>query len=136
MQIAETMASLILNNFLSFWKILRSVCETDQNPAGVVFSSEGDQMVTLQVSLGDCQSDPAVQIVTVGVPTLNAQVDDGQLDLTWTGDGYHLQERGDLQPATAWTATSATVTQINSDCSTTQPLGSTVKYYRLSQVAP
>jgi uncharacterized repeat protein (TIGR01451 family) len=109
---------------------------TNQNPAGVVFTNQGDQMVTLQVSLGDCPSDPAVQIVTVGVPTLNAQVVDGQLVLSWKGDGYHLQEAGVLQPGTAWSATSATVTQIDSDYATTLPLNSNAKYYRLSQVAP
>jgi uncharacterized repeat protein (TIGR01451 family) len=109
---------------------------TNQNPAGVVFTNQGDQMVTLQVSLGDCPSDPAVQIVTVGVPTLNAQLVDGQLVLSWQGNGYHLQERGDLQPGTSWSATTATVTQIDSDYATTLPLNSNAKYYRLSQVAP
>jgi hypothetical protein len=109
---------------------------TAQNPAGVVFASDGDNMVSLQVSLGDCPSDPAVHIVTAGVPSLNAQVIDGQLLLSWQGNGYHLQERADLQPGTAWSATSATVTQIDSDYATTLPLNSNAKYYRLSQVAP
>jgi uncharacterized repeat protein (TIGR01451 family) len=109
---------------------------TDQNPAGVVFSTPGDQMVTLQVTLGGCESDTAVQIVTAGLPTLNADVVDGQLVLSWVGDGYHLQARGDLQPATAWSAVSATVTQIDSDCAVSLPLGGNVEFYRLSQVAP
>ena len=110
---------------------------TDQNPTGVVFAGQGDQLVSLQVSLGDCPSDPAVQIVTVGVPTLNAQLDDGQLVLTWQGNGYHLQERGDLQPGTSWAATtSATVTQVGSDFTATLPLPGNTTFYRLSQVAP
>jgi uncharacterized repeat protein (TIGR01451 family) len=110
---------------------------TDQNPVGVVFASEGNQLVTLQVSLGGCTSDPAVQIVTVGVPILNAQVLDGQLVLSWSGGGYHLQERGDLQPGTSWTATAdATVTQVDSDFTATLPLPGNTIFYRLSQVAP
>jgi hypothetical protein len=108
---------------------------TDQNPTGVVFAAQGDQLVTLQVSLGDCASDPAVQIVTVGVPTLNVLVDDGQLVLSWSGGGYHLQERGDLQPGTSWAeTTSATVTQVDSDFTATLPLPSNTIFYRLSQV--
>ena len=110
---------------------------TDQNPAGVVFATDGDQLVTLQVSLGDCPSDPAMQIITVGVPTLNAQVVDDQLVLSWRGNGYHLQERGDLQAGTLWTATtSATVTQLDSDFTATIPLPISTIFYRLSQLAP
>jgi len=109
---------------------------TDENPAGVIFNTPGDQMVTLQVSLGDCPSDPAVQVLTVGVPTLNAQVVDGQLVLTWQGDGYHLQQSTSLQTATAWSATTATISQINSDCSVTLPVDGNATFYRLSQVAP
>jgi uncharacterized repeat protein (TIGR01451 family) len=109
---------------------------TAQNPTGVIFASDGDKMVTLQVSLGGCQSDPAVQILTVGVPSLNAEVLGGQLLLSWQGNGYHLQERGDLQSGTPWTATSATVTQVDSDYSVTLPLDGNAKFYRLSQVAP
>ncbi len=109
---------------------------TNQNPSAVVFAASGDQMVSLQVSLGDCPSDPAVQVVTVGVPILNAQVVDGQLVLSWEGDGYHLQERGDWHSGTTWSATAAAVTQIDSECAVTLPLDSSEKYYRLSQVAP
>jgi hypothetical protein len=75
-------------------------------------------------------------MITVGVPALNAQIVDGQLVLSWDGDGYHLQEAGDLQPGTAWTATAATVAQVDSDYATTVTLGNGTKFYRLSQVAP
>ena len=93
-------------------------------------------MVTLQVSLGACPSDPAVQIITVGVPLLSAEVSNGQFVLSWQGNGYHLQERGDLQPGTPWTATSGTVTQVESDYGIALPADNSEKYYRLSQVAP
>ena len=122
--------------FWDFGSDATPATSTAQNPAGVVFATDGDKMVSLQVSLDACPSDPAVHIITAGVPTLSAQVADGQLQLSWQGNGYYLQERADLQPGTAWSATSATVTQIDSDYATTLPLNSNAKYYRLSQVAP
>ncbi len=110
---------------------------TDQNPANVVFPDQGPQMVTLQVSLGDCMSDPAVQIITVGIPLLTAELDDnGNLVLSWQGTGYHLQQRADLQPGTPWTATTATVNQMDSSFSAAIPLSANATYYRLSQVPP
>jgi hypothetical protein len=109
---------------------------TAQNPTGVVFATEGDKLVSLQVSLGGCQTEPAVQILHVGIPSLTAEMVDGQLVLSWEGAGFHLQERTDLQPATSWTASSATVTQVGSSYAATPTIDSVAKFYRLSQVAP
>ena len=109
---------------------------TAQNPTGVVFATDGDKLVGLQVSLGSCQTEPAVQIVHVGVPSLTTDMVDGQLVLSWQGSGYHLQERTGLQPGTPWSATSATVTQVESSYAATPVMDSATKFYRLSQVAP
>ncbi|HTY85835.1 MAG TPA: hypothetical protein VMB80_00095 [Candidatus Acidoferrum sp.] len=110
---------------------------TEQNPSNVVFATEGDKLVLLEVTIGDCTSDPAMQVVTVGVPTLNAQVIDDQLMLSWSGAGYHLQETGDLQSGSAWTATtSATVSQFDSHFTATLPIPGNNTFYRLSQVSP
>lgn len=109
---------------------------TDQNPTGVVFASGGNHLVTLQVSLGGCQSDPAVRAVYAGVPVLNARRTGDQLSLYWQGDGFHLQETGDLRPGTTWMASSVTNAPVGAYYSALAPIGSGTRFYRLSQVPP
>lgn len=107
---------------------------SDQNPSSVVFASAGNHIVTLQVTLGGCTSDPAVGVVHAGLPALSATFSNGQLGLSWQGNGFHLQETDSLNPA-QWTATSAIPTHSGSSFFVAIPL-SGAKYYRLSQVAP
>ncbi len=109
---------------------------TNPNPTGVVFASGGNHQVTLQVSLGGCQSDPAFRVLYAGEPVLNAQPAGSQLSLYWQGDGFHLQETAALNPGTTWMASSVTNAQFGSYFSATAPIGSGTRFYRLSQVAP
>jgi uncharacterized repeat protein (TIGR01451 family) len=109
---------------------------TNQNPTGVVFASGGDHLVALQVSLGGCQSDPAIRVLYAGAPVLNAQCIGNQLSLYWQGDGFHLQETAALGPGTPWMASSVTNAQAGSYFSAIVPIGSGTRFYRLSQVAP
>jgi len=110
---------------------------TSQNPTGVVFGAGGEEAVSLQVSLGGCQSDPATQLIYVGQPVLNAQMtDDGQFGLSWEGLSYHLQERSDLKPGTLWVSSGVVPTQVGSSYAITLPVTASAKFYRLSQVAP
>jgi uncharacterized repeat protein (TIGR01451 family) len=109
---------------------------TNPNPAGVVFASGGNHLVTLQVILDGCQSDPAVRVLYAGVPVLNARRVGNQLSLSWQGDGFHLQETAALNPETPWMASGVTNAQVDSYFSATAPIGSGTKFYRLSQMAP
>lgn len=120
----------------SFGSDATPTTSTSQNPTGVTFGSDGNKIVMLQVSLGGCTSDSAVQVIAAGVPVLRAWLDNGQLVLSWSGNGYHLQERGDLKPATAWSATSGTLTQAGAEFTVALPLSGAEKYFRLSQVPP
>ena len=109
---------------------------TNQNPTGVVFASGGNHLISLQVNLGDCTSDPASRVVYAGAPVLNAQPAGNQFLLYWQGDGYHLQQTAALNPETTWMASSVTNAQAGSYYSAVVPIGSGPRFYRLSQVAP
>ena len=85
---------------------------TAQDPAGVVFSSSGFKTATLSVTLQGCESEPAAEILSVGVPQIQTQWDGNQLGLSWKGNGFVLQERSELNSATPWTLSSATVTHV------------------------
>ncbi len=103
------------------------------NPAGVVFNNAGPHLVTLRTSLGDCESEPAVRIVTVGRPLLAIDAAPGGPLLSWEGDGYRVQETDSLSPPIVWRPVSATPVGLSGFYSVqlTEP-GST-RFYRLEQ---
>ena len=109
---------------------------TNQNPVGVVFASGDDHLVTLQVTLGGCTSEPACRVLYAGLPALNAEHVGNQLTLSWRGDGFHLQETTSLAAGSPWTASSVTNAQVDSYYSAAVSVGSGTKFYRLSQVPP
>ena len=48
---------------------------SQMNPTGVMFTTPGPHLVGLEVRLGDCAAEPAVQSVTVGPPTIQCPGD-------------------------------------------------------------
>src|SRR5213075_1078962 len=59
---------------------------TARNPSGVSYTTPGPKFPRLTVSLGNCQTEPAVLLLNVGSPTpaLNIQPAGDQALLWWT----------------------------------------------------
>jgi len=106
---------------------------TQQNPAGVVFNHAGSHIVTLRTSLGDCQSEPAAHVVTVGRPLLVIASNGGPL-LSWEGDGYRVQETDSLTRPIVWRAASATPVGVNGFYSLQLPEPTGPRFYRLEEI--
>jgi hypothetical protein len=109
---------------------------TAQDPAGVVFAASGFKTATLRVTLADCESDPAAEILSVGVPQIQTQWDGNQLGLSWEGNSFFLQERSDLDPATSWILSSASVTRVGWTYIANVLIDGSMKFFRLVDSAP
>lgn len=64
----------------------------------------------------------------VGGPTLSTKVSGNQMTISWTGEGFVLQENGNLSNAAGWSA----VTGAGAN-SATVPIGSGTKFFRLQK---
>ena len=104
---------------------------TNMNPAGVVFPTDGQRNINLQVSLGGCDSAPAVATLSVGVPQLDAALSGGQICLTWQGYGYSLQATASLQAPVTWQNFSAPVTVVGGSSFVCVPATNSFRFYRL-----
>jgi hypothetical protein len=86
---------------------------TDMNPSGVVFPTDGLRTMNLQVSSGDCTTDPAAHLLNVGRPILNiASSGSNHFVLSWQGDGYKLQQSSTLSSPVPWQSINPPLTQI------------------------
>jgi hypothetical protein len=60
-------------------------------------------------------------------PTLSYSVASGELTLTWTGDGFTLQESAQLGTAAVWSTVAGSTAN-----SATVPTSSSTRFYRLT----
>ncbi len=106
---------------------------TGLNPTGVVFATPGQHLVVLETSLGGCVAAPAVQLVTVGRPTLNLLQTATDASLSWAGDGYVVQETESLSPPIQWHTIVATPTFVGGWYQASVPFSTTgARFYRLA----
>jgi len=103
------------------------------NPTGVAFNQAGPHLVSLRTSLGSCQAEPAVQIVTVGRPELSIVRTTEGPSFSWAGDGYRLQEADSLRPPIQWTNVVATPTVLGGWHFLQSPNPDSNRFYRLLQ---
>ena len=103
----------------------------DANPTGVVFGNYGMKNVSLQVSLGDCRSQPSTALLSVGQPTLRIGQSGAQVCLAWSGATYALQEAGSLEAPIVWQTINPAITQMGSTYSTCLNPTNGMRFYRL-----
>jgi hypothetical protein len=104
---------------------------TNMNPAGVVFPIAGEQNVSLLVSQGGCDSTPATATIAAGLPSLDAELSDGQICLTWLGNGYTLEETASLLPPVNWQTVQSPVTVVGDSSFACVPTTNSFRFYRL-----
>src|SRR5262249_40500119 len=112
-----------------------SCCGTNVTITIVSTTTNGvcPQVVTRTWRATDCCTNTAQcsQVVTVGRPTLNIEIKNGQLVLSWMGDGFALQEAESLQLPVQWHTLPTTPVVVNGTYFVTLPLTSGNRFYQL-----
>ena len=104
---------------------------TQQNPTGVFFIHPGPRLVSLRTSLGACESQPAVRVVTAGLTNLEIEAGSPGPVLFWDGDGYRVQQTDDLVNP-SWQPAPGTATNLGGQYFLQLPApGVATRFYRL-----
>jgi hypothetical protein len=106
---------------------------TQTSPAGVVFDQPGQHLVSLRIRLGDCFSEPAQKLVSVGPPALALLRAEGGPVFSWVGAGFQLQETTSLIPPVHWTPVPLNPVTVGDWCQLQVPSPTGMRFYRLEQ---
>jgi hypothetical protein len=76
---------------------------TLRDPVGVTFPGAGERTILLRVGLGDCLSEAATYLITLGRPRLEISRSGTNGVVWWSGDGFVLEETPALGLDAVWT---------------------------------